>query len=454
MNRPGPLRWLRDCAGGWSARRWLVIILAGALLARLAFVAFFSHTLSLQASGYDTYAVNVLSGHGYTRFDDRPADSDLPPLYVFTLVAIYSTLGRSAVAVALAQIPLDLATIALVYAIGRRAFPRRGAFPALVGAACTAFYPYMLFQDLSTNDTALFTLLLLAGVYGAYRAAEDSAAAGRWARLRWPLWIGIAYGLAALTKTLVVLMLPLLGVWWWRRVGLRRTLLIGSIAVLTLAAVVAPWVIRNTCLHGQLVLISTNDGSNLHQGNNSLAADYLARGWDVQWLGLEGMPEGLNELEQAAWHRDQALRWLRENPAAWPRHFGQKLLTLWNPQITPYSVPPLEATSEAAFVDEAVYLYETPAFQLARTVHAIYYTPLLLLGIAGLALAARGREAIGPLVAVLLAITLAYLIFHPSTRYRMPADPAVFLFSGYALTRLAMVWRESKASSRDSWRPG
>jgi len=450
LNAPGgPIARVR----AWPARRWLAIILAGALLARLAFVIFFGHTLTLQASGYDAYAVNVLSGHGYTRFDDRAADSDLPPLYVLTLVVIYRTLGRSATAVALAQIPLDLASIALVYAIGRRAFPSRGALPALVGAACTAFYPYMLFQDLSANDTALFTMLLLAGVYGAYRAAGDAGAtAGPWARLRWPLFIGIAYGLAALTKTLVVLMLPLLGLWWWRRVGLRRALWIGGVAALALLAVITPWVIRNSRLHGQLVLISTNDGSNLHQGNNPLAADYLARGWDVQWLGLEGMPEGLDELEQAAWHRDQALRWLRENPAAWPRHFGQKLLTLWNPQITPYSVPPLEATSEAAFVDEAVYLYETPAFQLARTAHVIYYTPLLLLGIAGLALAARGQEAIGPLVAVLLAITITYLIFHPSTRYRMPADPAVFLFSGYALARLVAARRESRASNRGGWR--
>ena len=418
----------------WSPRRWLLLIVLGALVARLAFIVVFGHTLSLQASGYDVYAVNVLEGQGYTRFEDRSADSDLPPLYIFMLVAIYSTLGRSAVNVALVQTGLDLLTIVLVYAIGRQAFPRR-ATPALLGAAFTAFYPYMLFQNLSTNDTGVFTLLLLAGVYGAYRApaAFQETSPTLWQAARWPLFIGLVYGLAALTKTLVILMLPLLALLWWRRVGFRRAVVISVVAGLTLLAVMAPWIARNTRLHGTLVLTSTNDGSNLHQGNNAQAADYLAQGWDVQWLSFEGMPEGLTEVEEAAWHRDQALAWLREHPDQWLRHFGQKFLTLWNPQITPYRVPPLEATSEAAFVDSAVYLYESAPFQLARIVHVVYFAPLLVLGTIGLALALRNRQACGPLIAVLVTITTAYLIFHPSTRYRMPADPAVFLFSGYAV---------------------
>lgn len=453
-------RWLRvafvvkrvnamwDRLRGWPARRWLWLILLGALLVRVAFLVGFGHTLSLQASGYDVYAVNVMEGHGYTRFDDRPADSDLPPLYIFTLVAIYSVLGRSAIAVAVVQIGFDLAMIALVYGIGRKAFPRRGALPALLGAAFTAFYPYLIFQNLSTNDTALFTLLLVAGVYGAYAAAEafEADAAGLWVRLRWPLFIGVVYGLAALTKTLVLLMLPLLALGWWWRIGFRRAFGVALVAGLTLLAIMSPWVVRNTRLHGTLVLTSTNDGSNLHQGNNALAAEYLAQGWDVQWLGFEGMPDGLNEVEEAAWHRDQALTWLRENPEQWPRHFGQKFVTLWNPQITPYQVPPLEATSDAAFVDDAVYLYQTPAFQLARTVHVIYFAPLLVLGVIGLALALRDRAPVTPLVAVLLSITVAYLIFHPSTRYRMPADPVVFLFSAYAVDSAVRRWRRGQAS--------
>jgi 4-amino-4-deoxy-L-arabinose transferase-like glycosyltransferase len=327
----------------WQPRRWLILILAGALAARLGFVLLFGSTLSLQASGYDEYAVNLLDGRGYTRFDDgRAGDSDLPPLYGFFLAGVYAILGRSPIPVALIQTGFDLLTIALIYAIGRRTFPDR-ASPALLGAAFTAFYPYLLFQDLTANDTALFVLLLAAGVWGAYRVEASLAAGTR--GLRWAAWIGLCFGLAALTKTLVVLLLPMLALWWWRQAGFRAAFLAGLVAALVLGIVILPWVIRNTALQGQLVLISTNDGSNLHQGNNPCAADFLAAGWDVQWIGGDcypPMPDGLDEVEQSAWHRDQALAWLAAHPDAWPRLFGQKFLTLWNPQIMPFEVPPPE----------------------------------------------------------------------------------------------------------------
>ena len=57
--------------------------------------------------------------------------------------------------------------------------------------------------------------------------------------------------------------------------------------------VVTPWTIRNIRVQHAFVLISTNGGSNLHQGNNPCVADYLARGWDAQWVDcLDSHPPG------------------------------------------------------------------------------------------------------------------------------------------------------------------
>jgi hypothetical protein len=68
----------------------LIAILVATLLARAGFLLFFADTLSLQTSGYDDYAVHLLEGRGYTRFDDRSGDSDLPPLYPFFLAGTYA----------------------------------------------------------------------------------------------------------------------------------------------------------------------------------------------------------------------------------------------------------------------------------------------------------------------------------------------------------------------------
>ncbi len=161
-------------------------------------------------------------------------------------------------------------------------------------------------------------------------------------------------------------------------------------------------------------------------------ADYLARGWDAQWVNcLEAPPEDLSETEMDRWHREQAIAYLRENPSEWPRLFWTKFWVLWSPVIMPYDLPP-----DPYLIDDAVLQYNSTAFQAARVIHVLYFGPLLILGIAGLILARRAKLKIGPLIAVLIAITIMYLLFHPSTRYRSPADPFVFVMAAYAVTHV------------------
>jgi 4-amino-4-deoxy-L-arabinose transferase-like glycosyltransferase len=401
------------------SRTALGAIIVAAVLMRLAYIVAFASTLNLQLSGYDAYASNLVAGHGYTRFPDLHPDSDLPPLYPFFLAGVYTVFGRSAITVALVQIAFDVVTLITIYAIGRRV---GGDLTGLLAAAFTGFYPYLLFQNLTVNDTGIFIMLLALGVWAAYRALDAKA----W---RWALMAGAAFGLAALTKTLVVLMLPLLIVWWWRHLGLRRAILRGSVMLLVFAAVLAPWIIRNTRLHRTLTLISTNDGSNLYQGNNPCVADFLLNGWDAQWTNcLNPTPPGLTELQEAAWFRDQAIAYLRNHLDQWPRLFAVKFIALWSPDVMPRSVPPV-----ARLNDTAVLQYDQPLFQAARIVHIFYFAPLLALGVLGLWHAWRDKRLIGPIVMVLTAITVAYVIYHPSTRYRSPADPFLFILSSYAV---------------------
>ncbi|MBN1202839.1 MAG: glycosyltransferase family 39 protein [Anaerolineae bacterium] len=408
-----------------SVQRWLSLILAATVLGRVAFLVLFGHTLSLETSGYDTYAANLADGRGYTRFDDRDADSELPPLYPFFLAGVYTLFGRDPIPVALVQTAFDGLTALLLFLIGRRV---AGETVGLLAAALYGLYPYLLFQNLTENDTAIFILLLVCAVWLAYRAHDTRD----W---RLAAALGAVFGLAALTKLLIVLILPLLALWWWRQIGLRAAARLALIAGAALVIVIAPWVIRNTRLHGELVLISTNGGSNLHQGNNACVADTLARGWDAQWVDcLNTPPDGLSELETDRWHRDQALEYLRDHPDEWLHLFGTKLLVLWSPAIMPHDLPP-----DADREDDAVLQYNTTAFEAARIVHLLYFTPLLVLGVIGLGLAWRDRLPVGPLLAVMTAITVGYVIFHSSTRYRSPADPFLFVLSAYAITR-AWAW--------------
>ncbi len=421
-----------------KAARALLLVIVLAVGLRLAYIAFAGQTLSLSASGYDDYAVHLLAGEGYTRFPDLHPDSDLPPLYPTFLAGVYSVFGRSAIPVAWVQIGFDVITMLAIYAIGKRVGGlRSGESVGVLAAAFTGFYPYLLFQDLSVNDTAIFMMLLAVGIWAAYRVAEAERSRSA---LLWALVVGVTFGAGALTKTLIVLMLPLIALWWWRKVGLRRALGLGAVTAVVFVAVVTPWVVRNTQVQGTLTLISTNDGSNLYQGNNSCVADYLLAGWDAQWVDcLNPTPDGLNETETSAWFRDQALVYLREHPADVPRLLLVKFVTLWSPELLPRAVPP-----DANLSNEAVLQYETPLFRAARVAHLIYFTPLLLLGLIGIGLAAYQRELTGkyaPILMVLVCITAAYLIYHPSTRYRSPADPFLFVLAASAVVWLCERWQ-------------
>ena len=420
-----------------SPRRWLWIILALTLLGRGAFLVLFSDRLTLDVAGYDDYAVNVIERGDFTRYADRDGDSDLPPLYPFLLAAIYKTLGRDPVAVAIVQIGFDLLTVVLLFLIGRRIL---GETVGLLGAAFFGLYPYLLFQNLTANDTAVFILLLTLGIWLAIRAGESH----HW----WDAALqGIVFGLAALTKTFTLLILPFVALIWWRAANLRDAVRLSAITAAAVILVIAPWVVRNSRLHDSFVLISTNGGSNLHQGNNACVADYLSRGWDAQWVDcLATPPAGMNESELDRWHRNQALDYLSAHPGAWPGLFGTKLAVLWSPAIMPYDVPP-----SASLDSDTVLQYNSTAFQAARVVHLLYFTPLLILGVIGLMLSLRDHRPVGMLIAIFLVVTANYVLFHPSTRYRAPADPFLFLLAAYSLVRIAPgLWARVQPGRREA----
>ncbi|MBI5960109.1 MAG: glycosyltransferase family 39 protein [Chloroflexi bacterium] len=405
-----------------SVRRWLGLIVLGTIVGRVAFILLFGHTLSLQTSGYDAYAVHVMDGQGYTRFDDRSGDSDLPPLYPFFLVAVYTVFGRDPIPVALVQIGFDVIVVLLLYQIGWR---MASEAVGLLAAAFYGFYPYLLYQNLTLNDTGLFILLLVAGIWAAYRTHDTQD----W---RWAAVLGLCFGLGALTKTLIVLVLPLLALWWWREISFRPALRLSLISGALMVVVIFPWAMRNTRLHGELVLISTNAGSNLHQGNNACVDNYLAQGWDAQWVNcIQVVPPELDEPAAERWHREQAINYLRDHPEEWHSLFWTKFWVLWSPVIMPYDLPP-----DPYLVDDAVLQFNSRTFQFARVIHMLYFAPLLGLSLFGLVVGWRDRRPIEPLAAVMVAVTITYLIFHPSTRYRSPADPFVFVLSAYAVTWL------------------
>ena len=84
---------------------------------------------------------------------------------------------------------------------------------------------------------------------------------------------------------------------------------------------------------------------------------------------------------------------------------------------------------------------------VGRRLHLVYFGGLLLLALAGAWLGRRQWRMLSLLAFVQLSQTLMYLLFHPSTRYRSPSDPLLFVFSAYALLWLVERWRGRTGSA-------
>ena len=443
-------------------RHKLLLVIALAIAARLVVLLALPDVFDFSGGGihgsaaYDDYARNLLETGVYGRESGQP-DSILPPLYSYVLAGVYRLFGRHYIAVGLAHIFFDALSIALLHDIARRLFPHpSGEWTGLLAALFFALYPYLIFQNLTLSDTSLWILLLHLFLWLMIllreRAAFDRMTMGI------ALVGGLALGLATLTRALLMPLLPLTALWFLFRLDWRQTLrrllpvvLIGVLALL-------PWLMRGLQIYGGFVAIALNSGENFYQGNNPQTIPFFRAGYDVQW---SSPPADLPPTENR-YHRNNALmdagwRYLRENPQRIPELLLVKFQVYWNARVTPLNNLRqgerlrLENGEAILLADEgsqtgvtaANAAYQTNSlFQvIGRSVHILYFGGLWLLAIVGAWLCRREWRMVSLLVFVQLSQTAMYLIFHPSTRYRSPTDPLLFVFSAYALVWGAAWWR-------------
>ncbi len=446
-------------------RHHLLILLIAAALVRVAVYLLFPATFAFEQTGaihgsssFDVYAVNLINTGVYGLTPGVP-DAVLPPLYSVFVAGVYALFGRSSLAIALMHTLLDLISITLLVMITRRLFAVRGQVIGVLAGAFYAAYPYLIFQNLTLIDTPLFITLLHAFVYLVMLLRQRE-------RLDGITWViaaaaGITLGAGAMVRPVIVFLALPLPLWFWARLPLTQTILrLIPVAVLSLLPLL-PWTVRNYGVYGEFVAMSVTAGSNFYQGNNPDVIPLMRAGYDVQWTAPD--PALIhNPPASPAADRERsalALDWLRENPAIIPELIWVKFLTHWSIDIFP-SLNPTEGADPSAITSgdaaitaapdggvtitglpqgDPVAEYSGGAFALGRVIHRYYVGVLLLFALIGVVVTARQWREISLLWIVQISMTLAYVIFHPSTRYRVPTDPLLFVLSAAAFVSLADV---------------
>ena len=241
----------------------LLIILAGAFLASLAYSFYFRITPAVDARAYDVIAQNIISGVGFREDISRtlaadPAITRVGPLYEYFLAGLYKVFGRYYEVVWLAQAGLHALSAWLIYltVLLILADHDKKKKIGLWAAAIFGFYPDLIEISamLMTETFYLFLTCLLVYVFFAFIWRPDFYLAAA---------LGLSAGLAVLARPPVLFLIPVILFYFWRKKFWRQA----ALFLLVLALVFTPWTWRNYQIYHQLMPFGNGGALNFWIGN-------------------------------------------------------------------------------------------------------------------------------------------------------------------------------------------
>src|SRR3954447_420253 len=318
--------------------------------------------------------------------------TEKPPLYPAVL-ALPSWLGLDSYAAhRVVSCLLGAAAVVLIGLLGRRV---GGDRIGLLAGSIAAVYPALWMLDASLRSESLYLPLVALVLLLAYA--------------RRFVWLGVALGLAALTRSEALLLLPLL------LLGIPRPRLRPAlVAVGCCFLVVAPWLARNWITFNQPTAISTNEGG-LLAGANCHAAYYtdLIGTWacfphnDPAW--------GENEAVISDHLRSRAFHYAGDHAGRVPVVGGVRVLRVWD--LWSHRAA---SAFEARIADRHI--------DAQRAAMASLYA-FLPFAIAGLVILRRRGEPLGILLAPILFVTLVAALSYGSTRLRVAGEPSIVVLA-------------------------
>jgi 4-amino-4-deoxy-L-arabinose transferase-like glycosyltransferase len=336
-----------------------------------------------------------------------------PPMYPLVL-ALGLKLGLASDEAQRAGLGSLLGGITIL-ALGLTARRIGGNRMGLWAAGIAAVYPFLIAADGALMSETLYAALLALTILAAY-CLIDAPSSWR------ALVLGVAVGLAALTRPEALLLVPLLAIpVAWRGKGNR--LLRVALVCAGAALIVTPWVVRNTVDFGQPTI--ANDDSTTLAEANCHRAYYGPQVGDAVIACLTNGSR--SEAKLAAQHRRQGLDYAESHVSRLPVVALVRLLRAWSFYQPVHGLHGAEGRS--LHVQEAGL--------------AMYY-PLFALAVAGVNLLRRRRQPLVILVAPIIMVSLVAITAVGTVRLRVAAELSLVLLSAVTVAQLEGMYRASR----------
>ncbi|GJM23745.1 MAG: hypothetical protein DHS20C16_01600 [Phycisphaerae bacterium] len=347
------------------------------------------------------------------------------PLYPWLLGILYSIVGVDFVIPRILAAIMGVGSCGLLYAIAHRYFRRR---VALLSGLIAATYWVSVFFDGELLVEPLSVFLNLLGIWILVRTDRPGYAS--WAMA------GACFGLSALNRPNVLLVVPVLACWpivvfglkQWRSWVLRAVTFGGACAL-----VILPVTVRNYVKGGEAVLIASNGGFNFYIGNNPQSDGMMAvlPGVRPDWWG--GMQDAaaiaqahsgreLSAGEVSGFYYRAGLRFMRDNPGHAFRLMLYKLQYFWNDVEVP------NPYNLYFFTDKYTPIVRFLPFSFGM---------LIPFAFVGVVLSGK-RRLVGqfPLWGYGLAYMVGIVAFFVTSRFRLPIVPIVILYAAFGFNEL------------------
>ncbi len=290
-------------------RRQDAVLVVLAIAIRAAAVLILqSHQVPRSTYEHGEIAANLLAGHGFSvRFlGALGPTSQQAPIYP-ALVALAYAIGGVETPSALLILELGQAILGSLLVLGvlrlaHEVAPYHRAV-SLAAGLIAAFHPTLVYSTTHVQVALLGATLLTWTFVYAYRTGTSQRTAAAAALITGAL-------LAAITLCDPILALGGAGALWaivqggyvTGRCRARTTRLVAMV-LLTAASGIAPWIVRNALVHGELVAIKSTFGYAFWQGNCALSegTDKVVRSSVEQVLDQGKGQSGLASLNRRLW---------------------------------------------------------------------------------------------------------------------------------------------------------
>ncbi len=381
-------------------QRNLIFIFVGAFLIRGIFILTLQNGFYFADSvEYSAAAVNLLEHGEFGKAYKRA------PVYPIFLAGIYAIFGENIIAIRIVQAFMG-AFLAVVIAIiaGRIGGEGIGALAGLLWA----IYPLGIFIAGLVYSESVAATLLACAVFCMATKTKQELGRGR------VFLGGILFGLAALTKPVVLVSVALVTVWlmYWQY---THRLLLGMLFLLGVALPLTPWTIRNFYVYDRLVIVEPRLVQHLpHLGGNQK-----------------------NEKNR---NQDEKVKAILRNPGEFVLQSVRRFNRFW--QLEPEYV----VMSNPRYREK---IHKKDARIVRKTLIGTDWTSLVsilsegplfffaLIGAGVMVFQKEQRRALSLLCGLILSFAIGYSFFaYVKMRYRIPVEPYIIMLSAYGLRQV------------------